>query len=407
MPLTSSREIAHQIERIVQFYHPRCIDTHAGFHHYFGDDGRTYNPGRRHLLSSVGFVTLYADEARRTDSREALSWARHGLRYLESTHFQTRTGDYAWTLDHGEPDSATYRVSGLVGVIDAYAAAAGAGIEAAQAPLRRELKRLETRYFDSDHGLYVDAVDAQGRWQAPRTTAAQLDVVASLIGAFAVTAERGLIERALAVTRLVWHRLAPVGDGWLWPHYDAEWRPDFSRHRFARRQEALDGRSPQWGVQIGEQLGWVRQLVALSRHFPRERWLLETAERRFTQTMAAGWDRQCGGMIQSVDFDREPLGRDKCYWVQARGLAAAAELHALTGQARFGRAFDKLMGFVWQHVIDHERGGWHDRLTPDNRRYSREKSPAPKVDQAALQALQTLLRLAERRETGLSLAGSG
>ncbi|WP_157956933.1 AGE family epimerase/isomerase [Salinicola aestuarinus] len=395
MPMTSSREIAHQIDRIVQFYHPRCIDTHSGFYHYFTDDGQTYNPLRRHLLSSAGFVSLYADEARRSGSGEALGWTRHGLRYLASAHFETRTRDYAWMLDHGEPVSKTHRATGLAAVLGAYAAAAKAGIEEAVAMLKLELSRLQTRYFDGSQCLYVDETDGLGQWTLRRSARTQHDVLKALMAAFEVTRDPALLERALAVTTVVWQRLAPAGDGWLWPHYDAEWHPDFEFHR-----DEIDDRLQPWGFQIGEQMAWARLLATLFSHFPGKGWLLECSQRLFTESMAAGWDARNGGLIQSVNFDRTPLVRDKLSWVQAEGLAAAAELQALTNEARFGRALDRLMSTVWQHFIDHTHGGWYDRLTPDNRRYSREKSRPPKVDQAPLEALFALSVLAERRESG-------
>lgn len=399
MSLDTARQISRQIDRIVHFYHPRAIDTHAGFYHYFTDDGHLYNPGRRHLVSSTGFVSLYARYAVHTGNPEYLAWARHGIRYLEDIHFQTRTHDYAWTLDYGQPSTEPHYAVGLACVITAYAEAARAGIGGASASLDRELARLDERYYEPRQGLYVDEINDRGRLGYYRSSNAQRRVVEALIAAYAVTFEANVLSRALDVVKTVWRRLAGVGEGWIWSHFDVNWGADFDYHR-----DELDDRFRPWGFQIGEQLGWARILTALSRHFPRESWLGDTGARLFAEALEVGWDFQHGGLIQSVNFDRTPLCRDKRYWVQAQGLAAAAELGSLTGQARYARAYARLADYTARHMIDPVHGGWYDRLTFDNRRYSHEKSPAPKVDQDALDACYTALALVTQREASTAIS---
>ena len=74
-------------------------------------------------------------------------------------------------------------------------------------------------------------------------------------------------------------------------------------------------------------------------------------------------------------------------------LAAAALLHARTGQAKYDDWYKKLWAYAWEHFVDHRYGGWYRILTRDNRKYSDEKSPAGKTDYHTMGACYEVLAL--------------
>lgn len=401
MPLTTPHQIEQHIARIMAFYHPRCIDPQAGFYHYLTDDGHLYNRHHRHLVSSAGYVILYARYAMQTGDPEYLAWARHGLKFLEESHYQTRTQGYAWTLDNGKPDDTTQHCYGLASVMLAYATALKAGVAEARAGLDRVHALQTRRFFEPHRQLY--AAEADDHWQLTgyRGQSANLRSCEALIGAFDATGDAAFLERALTISRTLWHKLAPMGDGWLWEHYDRDWHPDFDYHR-----DQPDDLFRPWGFQIGHQTTWARLMVVLSRHCPRESWLIPTAKRLFIEAVEKGWDSRYGGLVYGVDFNRQFLNRDKVYWVQAESLVAAAMLGDLTGEARYWRWYDKIANYCWQHMIDHEHGAWYRILTADNRRYSREKSPAPKTDCQTLGACCDILPIMRRQHGERQAASS-
>ncbi|MGM8931066.1 AGE family epimerase/isomerase [Salinicola halophyticus] len=401
MPLTTPHQIEQHIARTMAFYHPRCIDPQAGFYHYLTDDGQRYNRHHRHLVSSAGYVILYARHAIHSGAPEALKWVRHGLKFIEEKHYQTRTQGYAWTLEHGKPDDATHRGYGWASVMLAYATALKAGIGEARAGLDH-VHALQTRHFFEPHWqLYADEADMHWQLTGYRGQNTNLRSCEALIAAFEATSDTAFLNRALNIARTLWHKLAPMGDGWLWEHYDRDWHIDFDYHR-----DQPDDLFRPWGFQIGHQIAWARLMIGLVRHCPTESWLIPTARRLFIEAVEKGWDSRHGGLVYGVDFDRQPLNRDKVYWVQAEGLAVAAMLGDLTGEARYWRWYDRIANYCWQHLIDHQHGGWYRILTPDNRRYSREKSPAPKTDWQILGACCDILPIMQRQHGERKTASS-
>ena len=84
--------------------------------------------------------------------------------------------------------------------------------------------------------------------------------------------------------------------------------------------------------------------------------------------------------MYGLDLTGNIFDADKYFWVQAESLACAAMLGQRTGEPKFWQWYERLWVFSWSHMIDHHHGAWYRILTPDNRRYSDEKSPAGKVD---------------------------
>lgn len=401
MPLTTPQQIEQHIARIMAFYHPRCIDPQAGFHHYLTEDGDLYNRHRRHLLSSTQYVINYARYAMHTGNAEYLAWARHGLKYLEEAHFRTRTQGYAWVLDHGEPNDDIQHCDGLAFVLLAYATALQAGILEAREGLYRAHDTQHRHFFESRWHLYAADADAHWHLGPYRGQLANLRSCEALLAAYAATQDDRFLDLAQRTAGAVWQRLAPMGDGWIWEHYDADWKIDFDYHR-----DRPDDWLRPWGFQIGHQTAWARLLVTLAGLRPGEEWMLPTAKRLFIEAVDAGWDRKHGGLIYGVDFNRAPLNRDKVYWVQAGSLAAAARLGECTGEARYWRWYDRIANYCWQHMVDHEHGAWYRVLTADNRRYSKEKSPAGKTDYHTLDACYDMLSIM-RRQHGERARASG
>lgn len=401
MPLTTPHQIEQHIARTMAFYHPRCIDPQAGFYHYLTDDGHRYNRHHRHLVSSAGYVIIYARSAMHTGAPEALKWARHGLKFIEEKHYQTRTQGFAWTLDHGKAEDANHHCYGLAWVMLAYATALKAGVAEARIGLDRVHALMDRRFFESHSRLYAAEADANWHLTGYRGQSVNQRSCEALIAAFDATGESAFLDRALGIARTLWQRLAPMGDGWLWENYDRDWHIDFDYHR-----DRPDDQFRPWGFQIGHQTAWARLLLRLHHHRPAETWLLPTARQLYIEAVEKGWDDKYGGLIGGVDFNRRPLHRDKLYWVQAVSLAAAAMLGDLTGEARYWRWYDRIANYCWQHMIDHEHGGWYHILTQDNRRYSREKSPAPKTDCHNLSACYDILPIMQRQHGERGVAAS-
>ncbi|HKR76811.1 MAG TPA: AGE family epimerase/isomerase [Rhodanobacter sp.] len=379
------------------FYHPHAIDPAGGFFHYYKDDGTIYDRSHRHLVSSTRFVYNYAmaalefsaDAKLAAEYRDAM---QHGLRYLREVHRNAQTGGYAWTIRDGQPEDRTNHAYGVAFVLLAYASARKAGVAEAAAWMDETWELLERRFWDAAAGLYRDEADADWRFSSYRGQNANMHMCEAMLAAYQASDEVRYLDRALTLADHMTRRQAALADGLVWEHYDAQWRIDWDYNRDNPKHLFRP-----WGFQPGHQTEWAKLLLILEslllERNREESWLLPVARHLFDTAVKHAWDDTHGGLCYGFAPDGSVCDDDKYFWVQAESLAAAALLHARTGDAGYAAWYDKLWAYSWEHFVDHEYGAWYRILTRDNRKYSDEKSPAGKVDYHTMGACHELLQL--------------
>lgn len=385
------------IAQTMAFYHPRAIDPHGGFFHYFRDDGTVYDRSHRHLVSSTRFVFNYAmaalefgDDAALRD--EYLDAARHGLRYLREVHRDPHSGGYAWTIRDGQPEDRANHAYGAAFVLLAYASAVKAGLGEAAAWMDETWQLLEQHYWDATAGLYRDEADAHWHFSDYRGQNANMHMCEAMLAAYQASGDVRYLDRALLLADHMTRRQAALAGGLVWEHYDARWAIDWDYHKDDPKHLFRP-----WGFQSGHQTEWAKLLLTmeplLRAHGRDEAWLLPTARQLFDTALARAWDNECGGICYGFAPDGRVCDDDKYFWVQAESLAAAARLHARTGAAVYDDWYGKLWAYAWQHFVDHRHGAWYRLLSRDNRKLSDEKSPAGKTDYHTMGACHDVLAL--------------
>jgi mannose/cellobiose epimerase-like protein (N-acyl-D-glucosamine 2-epimerase family) len=390
------------------FYHPRAIDPAGGFFHCFRDDGTVYDTRHRHLVSSTRFVYDHAMAARAFAAdplaKEYRAAAEHGLRYLRDVHRDPASGAYAWTLRDGVPEDRTRHAYGMAFVLLAYASARKAGIDT-RGWMEETRELLETRFWDAGAGLYRDEADADWNFSGYRGQNANMHLCEALIAAFEASGDDFHLERALLLADHMARRQAALAGGLVWEHHDRDWNIDWNYHRDDPKHLFRP-----WGFQPGHQVEWAKLLLLLRTHLGDRApgWLLPKARFLFDTALAHGWDDEHGGIVYGFAFEslREssspPVGvegdayvcdGDKYFWVQAEAIAAAARLHAATGEHRYRDWYGRLWAYAWRHFVDHEHGAWYRILDPGNRRIDDEKSPAGKTDYHTMGACHDVLQL--------------
>lgn len=392
--------LRRHIADTMAFYHPRAIDPAGGFFHYFKDDGTIYERSHRHLVSSTRFVFNYAmaalefaDDAKlAAEYRDAV---QHGLRYLREVHRNARTGGYAWTIRDGAPEDRTNHAYGVAFVLLAYSSARKAGIAGAAAWMDETWELLERRFWDAGAGLYRDEADAEWNFSGYRGQNANMHMCEAMLAAYQASDEVRYLDRALMLAEHITRRQAALADGLVWEHYDTQWRIDWEYHKDDPKHLFRP-----WGFQPGHQTEWAKLLMILEplllERNREEHWIVPTARHLFDTAVKHAWDETYGGLCYGFAPGGNVCDDDKYFWVQAESLAAAALLHARTGDAGYAVWHDRLWAYSWQHFVDHEYGAWYRILTRDNRKYSDEKSPAGKVDYHTMGACHELLQLRAR-----------
>jgi len=384
--------LREHIARTMAFYHPRAIDPAGGFFHYFKDDGTIYDRSHRHLVSSTRFVFNYALAAIEFEDADYLEAARHGLRYLREAHRNPATGGYVWTLRDGQPEDRTNHAYGVAFVLLACASALRAGLVEAELWMDETWALLEKHYWDAEAGLYRDEADANWQFSPYRGQNANMHMCEAMLAAYQASNDVRYLDRALLLADHMTRRQAAKAGGLVWEHYDAQWNVDWDYNRDNPRHLFRP-----WGFQPGHQTEWAKLLVILESHLAErgreERWLLPTARHLFDTALMRAWDPKHGGIHYGFAPDGSICDPDKYFWVQAESLAAAALLHARTGEAVYDQWYERLWAYAWEHFVDHEHGAWYRILTHDNRKYDDEKSPAGKVDYHTMGACHEVLAL--------------
>jgi len=378
------------IARTMAFYHPRAVDPSGGFYHYFKDDGSVYDASHRHLVSSTRFVFNYAMAYREFGNDGYLAAARHGLDYLRGVHRDPATGGYAWTLRNGIPEDRTNHCYGVAFVLLAYSTALKAGIAEASTWMEETWDLLESRFWDSEAGLYRDEADADWRFSDYRGQNANMHMCEALLSAFEASGEQRYLQRTLTLADHMTRRQAAKAGGLVWEHYDRDWNVDWDYNRDDPKHLFRP-----WGFQPGHQTEWAKLLLILERHVQQD-WLAPTARHLFDTALARSWDAKRGGMYYGFAPDGAVCDDDKYFWVQAESLAAAALLAARTGDEKYWDWYEKLWAYSWRDFVDHRFGAWYRILDANNRKYSDEKSPAGKTDYHTMGACYEVLNLVRK-----------
>ncbi len=97
-------------------------------------------------------------------------------------------------------------------------------------------------------------------------------------------------------------------------------------------------------------------------------WLLDDAVSLFDASVREGWAVDgADGFVYTVDWEGQPVVRERMHWVAAEATATAATLHAATGDPSYAQWYATWWDHLADVFIDHELGSWRHELDPQNR----------------------------------------
>lgn len=120
----------------------------------------------------------------------------------------------------------------------------------------------------------------------------------------------------------------------------------------------------------GHCLEWARLLLQLETSAGDDPpdWLLPAARSLFEVAVSRAWARGgVPGFPYTVDWADRPVVRRRMHWVHAEAVAAAAALHARTGEGSYAEHARLWWGFAEDFLIDPKGGNWHHELDEHNR----------------------------------------
>ena len=349
--------------RLLDFGHG-ARDPAGGFA-WLDDTGRP-DPGRPLQLWVTARMTHVYALGHLLGHPGAGALADHGLDALSGRFRDAAHGGWYAAVDRDGPVARDKTAYEHVFVVLAAASSAVADRPGGRGLLDEALGVFLRRFWDEDAGMVVE------QWDEPfehvdgyRGVNANMHSVEALLAAADVTGDASLRQRALRVTDRVVHRLA-AGNRWRIPeHLDASYRPDLDYNS----DEPAHPFRP-FGATVGHSLEWSRLAVqlraALGEGAPG--WLVDDARSLFETAVRDGWSVDgAPGFVYTVDWEGTPVVRQRMHWVAAEAIAAAAALHAATGDPSYAEWYDRWWAYGAAVFVDEDLGSWHHELAPDNR----------------------------------------
>lgn len=327
--------------------------------------------------------------------------ADHGIAALRGRMRDDVHGGWYARVDDDGPVGTDKTAYEHAFVVLAGASATAAGRPGGIGLLEEALTVLLDHFWDDEAGMVVEQWDESwGVLDDYRGANATMHTVEALLTAADVLDDDSLRWRAeRMVTRIV-HEQAATHEWRIPEHFDDTWTPllEYNADRPA------DPFRP-CGATIGHSLEWSRLAVDLHAALGADApdWLLSDAQALFDTAVREGWavDGR-DGFVYTVDWSGRPVVRERMHWVVAEATAAAAALHAATGDPTYARWY----ATWWQHIDevfrDPARGSWHHELSPANEPSSVTWQGKPDIYHAFQATLFPRLPLAPTLATALA-----
>ncbi len=292
------------------------------------------------------------------------SLADHGVAALRvPLHDEEYGGWFASATPDGRPVDADKACYAHSFVVLAAASATAAGRPGAAALLTDALDVLERRFWREDEGRCLELWDRE--WRSPeayRGANSNMHVVECFLAAADVTGDRRWRDRAL---RIAEHLIdgAARSNRWRLPeHFDESWRIlwDYNSDR-------PDHPFRPYGSTIGHWLEWSRLLLHLDAALSSPpSWLVQHARALFDTAVEVGWGTDGrAGFVYTVDWEDQPVVRERMHWVLAEAIGAAAALSQRTGDERYEHWYRVWWDSAAGSFVDRAHGSWHHELAPD------------------------------------------
>lgn len=391
----STAFLLDQIERAMGFFYPANFDGQGGFFNELDNAGAVVDPAPRSLVHTCRTLFNHATAYRLFGRAENRRAAQHALDFLTGVHRVPATKGYLFELDFVDgiatprgTDNITY---GMSFVVLAYATAFKAGFVEAGVWLAEAFETMERHLYEPAYGLYAD--QARADWSEIRPYRGQngnMHACEAMLIAYEATGEAHYLHRAetlAAAMTLRQAKMSPIGQ--LWEHYRTDWSfdPDYNFN------DHSDGYRP-WGYLTGHQTEWAKLLLILDGHLPRP-WHVERARKLFDEGLACAWDEARGGLTYSYGHDKASYDDSKQQWVHAESLGAAAHLAVATGEQVYWDWYDRIWRYAYDHLVDHERGGWFRALDVSGE-VTTDRRGAPEPDYHNIGACAEILAVLER-----------
>ena len=275
-----------------------------------------------------------------------------GMAYLLDHHHDREHGGFYWGVDEAGAVRSEKLAYGHAFVL--LAAASAHEIGHPDAARLRELatQTLLTHFWDDAAGALREEFTADWTPLSDyRGQNANMHAVEALMAAFEAFADPQYLDMAERIADLIINRHARVAGWVVIEHFHKDWTPDPAY--------VGDPIFRPSGTTPGHSLEWARLLNQLWHLGGKSQdWMPEAAAALFCQACGTGWDQTHGGFVYTLDFNSQPDQKQRLWWPACEGAAAAASLHATTGNMDFELWYRDIWAVLARDFIDPQGGWW-------------------------------------------------
>ena len=243
-----------------------------------------------------------------------------------------------------------------------------AGAPGAHALLNDASHVIEQFFWSEEEGAMLEsfARDWSGV-EAYRGANSNMHATEAFLALADVTGDTHWLERALRIVERVIHDHAAGNRFMVIEHFDAQWDPLPGYNEDNR----ADGFRP-YGITPGHGFEWARLLLhleaaLLQAGLAAPGWLLTDAKGLFASACEYGWAVDgAPGIVYTLDWNQQPVVRERLHWTHAEASAAAQALLKRTADPHYETWYRRFWEFCETHFIDRAHGSWHHELSPHN-----------------------------------------
>ncbi|KKB10240.1 AGE family epimerase/isomerase [Devosia chinhatensis] len=351
--------LMRQANNLFDFFEAASINPKGGFYE-LSDDGEPLNPENSirqiHVTTRMIHCAVIGSLLGRPGSDELID---HGMRYLWEKHRDARHGGYVWSLDDNGTTDGSKQAYGHAFVLLAASSAKLVNHPLADKVIADATEVIETRFWDKKVGAVRE--EFGNDWSQISTYRGQnsnMHLTEALMAAFEATGNQDYVVKASRIADLIIRRNAVGLDHRVAEHFHEDWSLDkgFKGSEMFRPSGTTPGHALEWSRLLF-------QLFVLGRK--EHGWMTEAARGLFRNAIELGWDKTHGGFFYTLDWDNQPIMREKLWWPVAEAIGAAAFIGAYDNNPYYQHWYRKLWDFAENHVIDHARGGWTSELKED------------------------------------------
>jgi mannose/cellobiose epimerase-like protein (N-acyl-D-glucosamine 2-epimerase family) len=349
----------HDVERLIDFAR-NSAHTTTGFGHL--DTNGVVDLSMPASVLVTARMTFSFSIASELGLKGCDELATRGVKSLAADFFDAKNGGFrSVPLGHdGAEAKSAYDTSF---VLLAASTAHSIGVEGAERVAELALEVLFDRFWREDLGIFANSFNEDFSSVEPYLGAnANMHAVEALIAASTAMGNSSLMERALEISNFVVNQHARSMEWMLPEHFDSDGGQDLDFNA----QNPADEFRP-YGVTIGHLFEWSRLLLELHHSgISQAEWIPDAATSLYVKAKDVGWavDRN-EGFVYTLDWDAQPVVRERMMWVVAEAISAAAQMNqSHLSQTAQGDVADWTTHLT-ERFLDTDKGSWHHQVTAE------------------------------------------